>query len=151
MDQSKQLKIFLVDDDLFYLNTLEQHIRNLGYENVENFTDGTECLKNIKEKPDVVFLDYKMDVLTGYEVLKKIKRFNPDIYIVMLSAQPAIKPAVDSLKLGAFDYIQKGNSEQKNIKLVLERILEVKELLKRSKSNFFKSLCLLYTSPSPRD
>ncbi len=140
MNQLKQLKIFLVDDDLFYLHTLEQHIRNLGYETVEKFTNGAECLEKIKEKPDVVFLDYKMDVLTGYEVLKKIKRLNPDIYIVMLSGQSAIKPAVDSLKLGAFDYIQKGNSEQTKIKLVLETILEVKELLKRSKPNFFKSL-----------
>lgn len=140
MNQSKQLKIYIVDDDLFYLNTIAQHIRNLGYETVEIFNNGTACLECIKEKPDVVFLDYKMDVFTGYDVLKKIKRFDPDIYIVMLSGQIAIQPAIDSLKHGAFDYIEKGNSEQMKIKLVLERILKVKDLLKKSKPNFLKSL-----------
>ena len=130
MNQSKQLKIYIVDDDLFYLNTLVQHIRNLGYETVEIFTNGTAFLECIKEKPDVVFLDYKMDVLSGYDVLKKIKRFDPDIYIVMLSGQIAIQPAIDSLKHGAFDYIEKGNSEQMKIRMVLERILNVKDLLK---------------------
>lgn len=139
MKNENQLKIFVVDDDLFYLNILEQHIRNLGYNDVTKFNNGTICLDHINEQPDVIFLDYKMDDLSGYDVLKKIKRFDPNMYVVMLSGQLEIKPAIDSLKHGAFDYIQKGDHVGKKIMLVLERILEVKDLLKRSKPSFLRT------------
>ncbi|PCJ94025.1 MAG: response regulator [Flavobacteriaceae bacterium] len=138
MDKSKQLKIFVVDDEVFYLNILEQHIRNMGYENVTTFNNGTDCLNQITGKPDVVFLDYSMDTLTGYDVLKKIKRYDPNIYIVMISGQEDIKAAVDTLKHGAFDYIQKGDKAEEKIKHVLERILEVKALLKQSNPSFLR-------------
>lgn len=144
MNKSKQLKIFVVDDEIFYLNILEQHIRNLGYEEVIVFSNGTDCLNRITEKPDVVFLDYSMDTLTGYEVLKKIKRYNPNIYIVMISGQEDIEAAVDTLKHGAFDYIQKGEMEEEKIEQVLERILEVKDLLKQSNPNFIRKFLQIF-------
>ncbi len=144
MDKSKQLKIFVVDDEVFYLNILEQHIRNLGYETITTFNNGTDCLNQITGKPDVVFLDYSMDTLTGYDVLKKIKRYDPNIYIVMISGQEDIKSAVDTLKHGAFDYIQKGDMEEEKIKHVLERILEVKELLKQSNPNFLRKFLQIF-------
>lgn len=144
MNKLKQLKIFVVDDEIFYLNILEQHISNLGYEQVTAFGNGTDCLNQIAENPDVVFLDYNMDTLTGYEVLKKIKRYNPNIYIVMISGQENIKAAVDTLKHGAFDYIQKGEMEEQKIEQVLDRILEVKDLLKQSNPNFFRKFLQIF-------
>lgn len=140
MDKSKQLKIFIVDDEVFYLNVLEQHIRNLGYDSVTAFSDGIECLNHITEKPDVVFLDYNMDTLSGYDVLKKIKRFDPNIYIVIISGQVKIGSAVNTLKHGAFDYIQKGDKEEDKIKNVLERIHKVRILLNQTKPSFLKRL-----------
>ena len=138
MNQSKELKIFIVDDDPFYLNILKQTLSNLGYQNVSMFESGTACLQKLNEKPDVILLDYNMDTYTGYEVLKKIKRFDPNIYVVMISSQDDVKSAVDTLKHGAFDYIQKGDDDEKVIKHVLERIIKVKDLLKKSKPNFLK-------------
>ena len=135
-----QLKIFLVDDDLFYLNILEQHLHNLGYKDVVIYTNGTDCINNLEQNPTVIFLDYKMDTLSGYEVLKKIKRYNPNIYTVMISGQEEIKPAIDSLKHGAFDYIQKGDDMGEKLGVVLSRIEEVIDLLKREKPSFLKSL-----------
>jgi len=140
MSDPGKMKIFVVDDEVFYLNTFEQYIRNLGYEDVSTFENGPDCLNKLQEKPDVVFIDYNMDTFSGYEVLKKIKRFDPNIYVIMISAQNDIKPAVDALKHGAFDYIQKGDSEEDKIKDVLSRVVEVKDLLERSKPGFFKSL-----------
>lgn len=144
MNKLKQLKIFVVDDEIFYLNILEQHISNLGYEQVTAFSNGTDCLNQIAENPDVVFLDYNMDTLTGYDVLKKIKRYNPNIYIVMISGQENIKAAVDTLKHGAFDYIQKGEMEEQKIEQVLDRILDVKDLLKQSNPNFFRKFLQIF-------
>ena len=120
MAQTNPLKIFLVDDDPFYLNILEQCVRISGYSNLSCFQDGHSCLNQLHERPDVIFLDYSMGEMTGYEVLQKIKRFDPNIYVVIISGQDQIGPAVDSLKHGAFDYIQKGNNEDEKIKKVLE-------------------------------
>lgn len=136
----KDLKIFIVDDDKFYLNILKQTVQNLGCENVTIFNEGATCLNQLNQKPDVVLLDYNMDTLTGYEVLKKIKRFDPNIYVVMVSGQEEVKPAVDSLKHGAFDYLQKGKNEGEKIKQVLEKIIEVKEILRKSKPSFFRTI-----------
>ena len=79
-----------------------------------------------------------METLTGYEVLKKIKRFNPNIYVVMISSQEEIKTVVDTLKHGAFDYIQKNELEEKSVKQVLQKIIEVKDHLKRTEPNFLR-------------
>lgn len=136
----QDLKIFVVDDDLYYLNLFEQYLTNLGCSNISTFECGTDCLNQLEEKPDVIFLDYQMDILTGYEVLKKIKRYDPNIYVVMISAQEEIKPVVDALKHGAFDYLQKGDNEPQKVREVLSRIMEVQDILKRTRPNLFKKL-----------
>lgn len=135
-----QFKIFVVDDDVYFLNIFKQHLLNLGCENVTLFESGTDCLNQLTEKPDVIFLDHQMDTLNGYEVLKKIKRFDPNMYVVMISAQEDIKTAIDSLKHGAFDYLQKGDDELKKIEQVLKKIDEVKDLLQRNKPSFIKTI-----------
>jgi DNA-binding NtrC family response regulator len=134
------LTIFIVDDDPFYINLFAQHLNNMGYNKVQMFDNGNDCLHQIHEKPDVIFLDYNMDTLTGYDVLKKIKRYDPNLYVVMVSAQEEIKPAIDALKHGAFDYIQKGENAVGKIKDVLQRIVTIKELLKKSKPNLIKRI-----------
>lgn len=140
MKPIEQFKIFVVDDDFFYQGVFSQYLDNLGYKDVNLYSSGFACLDHLNEKPDVIFLDHNMDTLSGYEVLKKIKRFNPDIYVVMISAQEEIKTAVDALKHGAFDYIQKGEDESVKIKQVLLKIAEVKDLLERSRPTILKKL-----------
>ena len=140
MIQDNYLRIFVVDDEPFCLNIFEQYIINLGYEDVTTFSNGNDCLTALNQKPDVIFLDYQMDPITGYEVLKKIKRIDPNIYVVMISSQDEIGPAIESLKHGAFDYLQKGEYEEVKIREVLNRILEVRDLMLRSKPSFMKSI-----------
>ncbi len=120
-------KIFLVDDDLFSLNSYRQNLDNLGYINISLFLNGTICLNNLYKKPLVVFLDYNMDDLNGFEVLKKIKRYDPNIYVVIISAQESIKVAIDALKYGAFDYIIKGDNELEKMRDVLLRIKSIQK------------------------
>ncbi len=134
------LNVFVVDDDAFYLSMLEQHLLNLGLTKIRTFDNGSDCLEHIGEKPDVIFLDYNMENLSGYDVLKKIKRYDSNILIVMISAQEEIKPAVDTLKHGAFDYIQKGEGELDKLKDVLGRIVEVKDMMERTKPSLLKRI-----------
>lgn len=132
------LNIFLVDDDQFFLQMYQLHLKSLGFETVSIYNNGTECLDNLPHKPDIIFLDHSMDVLNGLEVLQKIKRFNPDIYVIFISAQENIQIAVNSLKDGAFDYIIKGENDLENIKKVLEKIIEIKILLAKKQTGIFR-------------
>jgi DNA-binding NtrC family response regulator len=140
METENKFKIFLVDDDAFCLSLYREHIANLGYDDLTSFENGADCLNLLTQQPDVIFLDHGMDNLTGIEVLKKIKRFNPDIYVVFLSGQESIMTAVNALKFGAFDYIVKGINEFENITKVLAKIAQVKELVKKEKPGLINKL-----------
>ena len=100
-----------MDDDLFCLNYTENHLKTTGYNDIHLFNNGSDCVNNLTLDPDIIFLDHMMDIMNGFEVLKKIKRFNPNIHVVMLSGQDNIETAINSLKYGAFDYIIKGEGE----------------------------------------
>jgi DNA-binding NtrC family response regulator len=84
-----------------------------------------------------------MEELTGFEVLKKIKRVNPNIYVVMVSAQDNIKTAVDALKYGAFDYVIKDQQVNDNMLKIVSKITKVKEALTQN-SNIIKRIFSLF-------
>ncbi len=140
MERKSSVKIFLVDDNHFCLNIYEQHLRNMGYNDLHCFDNGIDCINNLTELPDIIFLDHGMDIMNGVEVLKKIKRFSPDIFVVFISGQEDVQTAVDSLKYGAFDYIVKGTNDAGRIEQVLEKIQEVKIMLKDRNKGFFKKI-----------
>ena len=119
---------------------MEQILNKLAISDIVKFETGYDCLNNLNQKPDVILLDYNMDELDGYEVLKKIKRYDPNIYTVMLSAQEDIEVAVEALKHGAFDYIKKGNNIEEKISEVLNKIIKVNELLASTKPNLIKKI-----------
>ena len=81
-----------------------------------------------------------MEDMNGFEVLKKIKRINPNIYVVMVSAQENIKTAVDAIKFGAFDYIIKDNNVCGKMNIIISNIIKVKEQLKKSNPGFFRKM-----------
>lgn len=140
MKENFEMKIFLVDDDNFCLHMYAQELQNLGYNNLHLFENGSDCLNNLTNEPDVIFLDHSMTTLSGIEVLKKIKRHNPDIYVIFLSGQEAIETAVDSLKYGAFDYIVKSTKDGENMHKVLKKISEVKAMLSESRPGLLKKI-----------
>jgi DNA-binding NtrC family response regulator len=140
MKNNTALKIFLVDDDKFCLSLYQLHLSNLGYNDVSLYNTGVECLNDLTIQPDVIFLDYNMDLYNGLDVLKKIKRFNPDIYVVFLSGQENLETAVNSLKYGAFDYLVKNDDVQQNIAKTLFKINQVKKMISKPKPGIFKKI-----------
>ena len=134
------VKIFVVDDDRFHLQLMNHLLNDAGIKDVVLFENGMDCLSEIHQNPGIVFLDHQMDVYTGYETLRKIKRYNPNIFVVMVSGQDDIRTAVNTLKYGAFDYIQKDQDVEENVRSVLKRIDEVKNLVHTHQRSFFKSL-----------
>ncbi|MFN8711558.1 MAG: response regulator [Bacteroidota bacterium] len=128
-------KVFLVDDDPFYGLLYEKMLRQLGVQDITIYQDGQELINALTLHPEIVFLDYNMQNMDGLEVLKKIKRINPDVYVVFISGQESLTVAVDALKYGAFDYIIKGEGDQEKIAAVLEKIKTVRTKLSEDRKN----------------
>jgi DNA-binding NtrC family response regulator len=139
-----QFKFFIVDDDIFCANVYQQYLKNMNYHDITYFSNGNDCLINLNQNPDIIFLDHNMEDITGFEVLKKIKRYNPNIYVVMVSGQENIIMAVDALKYGAFDYIVKDTTVCEKMTLIINKIIIVKEELQKSKSNFIRRMLSIF-------
>lgn len=147
VDAAHNMKIFVVDDDEFSLNMYGHYLQQIGYPNVSLINEGEKCVARLQEEPDIIFLDHHMQDLSGMETLQKIKKYNPYIKVVIVSAQENIRVAVSFIKQGAFDYIVKGDDEMLRMKAILKKIdpedLQVKQ--KRWLSRFDRSSTLTAT------
>jgi DNA-binding NtrC family response regulator len=144
METKTQFKFFIVDDDFFCANLYNQYLTNMDYNDVTLFANGSDCINNLHQNPDIIFLDHNMEDITGFEVLKKIKRYNPNIYVIMISGQENIKTAVDALKFGAFDYVIKGNDVNEKIAVIISKIIAIKEELKKVCPGLIKRLLSIF-------
>ena len=101
------MKILIVDDERAIRNSLKEILGDEGYD-VEIAEDGPSALAKVdKEKYDVIFCDIKMPGMDGTEVLDKLVADGVDSAIVMISGHGDIATAVECIKKGAFDFIQK--------------------------------------------
>jgi DNA-binding NtrC family response regulator len=132
MQNQNSTKFFIVDDDVFCANMYKQYLLNLNYSNITCFSKGNDRLNNLNQNPDIVFLAHNMDGITGLEVLKKIKYYNPRIYVIMVSGQQNVKTAVDAREHGAFDYIIKDNLGYDKMILIINKISLMKEAVKNT-------------------
>lgn len=113
--KSEAIKIFLVDDDAVYLKLLEIEFLAVSDFRIEAFHTGEECLEHLDEHPDVVILDYLLDgvdktAMNGIETLDRIKAYDADIPVVMLSSQDKIEVAVNCMHHRALDYVVKSET-----------------------------------------
>ena len=101
------MKILIVDDERAIRNSLKEILGDEGYD-VDIAEDGPSALAKVdKEKYDVIFCDIKMPGMDGTEVLDKLVADGVDAAIVMISGHGDIATAVECIKKGAFDFIQK--------------------------------------------
>ena len=139
MDDKLKRKIFLVDDDPFSLTMYAAYLDVQGYKNVSGFAAGGAVLEKLKEGPDIVLLDHRPGDMPGLEVLDRIKRYNPNIYVVFMGSQDEQKLAQAAVQAGAFDYVFKEGAVLPRIAEVMNRIFTVQEYLykKNSQSSRF--------------
>jgi DNA-binding NtrC family response regulator len=115
MYEKDPVKIFVVEDDPAYTKFLKYVLGlNPDYE-VEFFTTGKECLNNLHKNPAVITLDYSLPDMPGEKVLSQIKAHDPNINVIIISAQEKIGTAVELLKLGAYDYITKDHETKDRV------------------------------------
>jgi DNA-binding NtrC family response regulator len=100
-------KILVVDDEHLIRWSLEQNLKKQGYDIITAGT-GEDALRLVREQqPDLVLLDIQLPGISGIEVLEKIKEFDEDIIVVMLTAHGGLETAVNAMRLGAYDYVSK--------------------------------------------
>lgn len=115
MSKEKKIKIFLVDDDALYLKLLEIELMEHADFIIETYATGELCVANLLRNPDVIILDYYLDgidktAMNGMLTLDKIKAFNPEIPVIMLSSQDKIEVAIDCMLHKASDYVVKSET-----------------------------------------
>ena len=133
METFTPLKIFLVDDEPYCQRLYGRYLNNLGFTQIQYFSKSSDCLEQLTLRPDLIFLDYNMDNLNGIDILKKIKRFDPNIPVIFISGQKEINVAVNALKYGAFDYLTKENIDEAKIKVCLDKVLQIREMMARKR------------------
>lgn len=132
MKPTKPLKIFILEDDLWYGTMLEHYLSlNPDYQ-VSRFETEKAFFQQLHEQPDVVTLDYALAEgdADGSKVLKKIKERYPETEVLIISGQDQITTAVELLKSGAFDYIVKDEDTKDRLWNVLLHLQEIKGLKK---------------------
>jgi two-component system OmpR family response regulator len=133
-DENK-IKLFLVDDDALFLKSMEIEFMEHADFTIETFATGELCLEHLSNNPDVIILDYQLDgidktAINGLETLDKIKAFNNDIPVVMLSSQDKIEVAINCMHHKAFDYVVKSETSFLRLQKIITTIFQYKKMEK---------------------
>jgi len=124
------MKIFVVEDDKFYTKLIEHHLRlNPDFE-VDIFFNGSDLIGRLGENPDVITLDFSLPDMTGHDVLAAVRKYDPEISVIVISGQEDISTAVRLLKDGAYDYITKDENIKERLLNTLHNIRTTRQLKK---------------------
>ncbi len=130
-----KINIFLVDDDVLYLKVLENEFLEHADFNILTFPTGELCIQNLSQNPDLIILDYYLDgiydkAMNGLDTLDKIKLINPEIPVVILSAQDKIEVAVNCMHRQAYDYVIKSETAFLRLQKIITSIFMNRKLTK---------------------
>jgi two-component system, NtrC family, response regulator AtoC len=135
--------ILVVDDDKNIGKMIEASLRKEGKYEIRTALSGEACLSSLKESiPDLVLLDIQMPGIDGLETLKQIKQMDSRIPVIMMTAHGTIERAVQSMKLGAYDFLTKPFQRDRLIVTVNNALLnsslrkEVDELRSELKNKY---------------
>ena len=125
--------ILVVDDDAYVREPTEEILRRKGYE-VDTATDGKSALSKLDEADyDLILSDIKMPGMDGMALLEAARAKFPDTHIIMMTAFGSVDNAVEAMRKGAYDYIQKGSADPAEIELVVERALKYQDAERENK------------------
>ncbi|MCF6364768.1 MAG: sigma-54 dependent transcriptional regulator [Bacteroidales bacterium] len=137
----KPLKILIIDDEKLIRWSFEKKLNSKSYKiyTAGSGEDGIETFE--MEQPDIVFLDNKLPKMQGIEVLKKLKSINDEVVIVFMTAYESVDTAVNAMKAGASEYINKPftfeeiNIIIENIRVKISKDREIQLLRREKKDN----------------
>lgn len=104
---NESLKILVIDDEEILRHCLDDILSDAGFK-VQTASSGEEGLQLFEEEFfEIILLDIKMPGMSGIEVLKAIKKINPETKVIIITGYASVNTAVESMKLGASDYLTK--------------------------------------------
>ncbi len=133
---TNKIKLFLVDDDAVFLKSSEIEFLNSADFLIETYATGELCIENLDHNPDVIILDYHLDginkgAMNGLQTLDKIKAYNTDIPVIMLSSQDKIDVAINCMHHQATDYVVKSETAFIRIQKIITNIFSYKKMEKQ--------------------
>jgi len=145
--------ILVVDDDLAHRTMLKTLISGWGY-NIAEADDGQKAIEAVHQKAfDLILMDIRMVRVSGLEALAEVKKLNPAIPVVIMTAYASVETAVKALKEGAYDYLTKP-LDFDELKFTIERAMEHTHLkeenrhLRESLASQFNRQNLIGRSPA---
>ena len=127
-DKTKEdFEILFVDDEKDVLSMVEQYLSMQGYE-ITVTDSGIRALELVRERHfDIVFTDLNMPEFSGMELLTAVKKFRPETEVIVVTGYGSIESAIESMRLGCYDYLQKPIKFEL-LNILVERILEKRRL-----------------------
>ncbi len=120
-------RILFVDDDKDILMMVEQYLQMQGYD-ITTVNSGLKALDLIRDRDiHIIFTDYKMPEFNGLELLAAVKQYNPAIEVIIVTGYGSMESAVQAMKFGCYDYLQKP-FKLDHLKLIVDRIIEEKKV-----------------------
>lgn len=128
MKDKKGKKIIIVDDEPSIVRLLERILAEDGYD-IKTSDDPINVLEMLNDfNPNIIISDIRMPNMTGIELMKEIKTKKPEIDFILLTAYASVENAVTAMKEGAIDYITKPLKNLDEIRLSVEKALELQNL-----------------------
>ncbi len=125
--------VLLVDDEPLFLRALER-ILHLDRQELRCAASPAEVERALAEAdPDVVLLDLRLGAASGLDVLELVKQARPDVEVVMMTGHATVESAVDCMRRGAFDYLEKPFDDVHRVRAVIARALERRRLVARNR------------------
>lgn len=135
MKNGNKVKLFLVDDDVVFLKSLEIEFLESGDFEIKTFITGELCIQHLSQRPDVIILDYLLDgvdknSINGIQTLDQIKAFDENIPVIILSAQDKIEVAVNCMHHKALDYVVKSETAFLRLQKIISAIFSYRKMQK---------------------
>jgi two-component system, NtrC family, response regulator AtoC len=125
------IQILAVDDDSVACDLLREVLEQEGYA-VNTATTGQAALQLVREVPfDLALIDIRMPDISGIEVLKALKRANPQMPVLMLTAYSSMDTTIEAIREGAYDYLSKP-CKMEELTITVKRALEQYQLLREN-------------------
>jgi two-component system NtrC family response regulator len=149
-------RVLIIDDEPTLRESLEIALRGSGYEVLSARTGEEGMVLFTQKNPDLILLDHWLPGISGDQVLRKIKEAEPEVPVIVMTAQGSVDLAVQSMKMGAFDFLVKP-FELDQLEALIEKALErsrLKKELEWLRSQYqekFRSGGIIGASPKMRE
>jgi len=115
-------RIFVIEDDPMFQKMIKYILELNPDHEVHVFNSGEAAIKQLHLNPQIISLDYTLPDMTGAEILQKVRLYNKNISIIILSSQQDVSTAIQLLREGAYDYITKDDESKDRLINTVEHI-----------------------------